>query len=438
MPDSPVIVLRSEDFATLDELLGARAAIAAPVLFRVRAEELDAVLAALRDGDDVCFAGDPPALVEHRLRSLARRSRAGGELDALTGLANRRAFDRAVAADPPAALLVINLDHFKRFNDLHGHFAGDEVLAAAAARVASAVPPDALAARIGGDVFAVALAAHHDARRTAAAIRAALHAAPLHEEAEGPVTASIGLVVRTTEAAYSELLRRAEGALYAAKARGRDRIVDHAQREREARERDGDVELDGFEEMTRVLSERVADVISWRGRRVFQGLREQADLDALTSLFSRRYLDRRLPFEIEQARDRSRALSIGLLDVDHFGRVNKEHGWPTGDRVLADTAARVRAALRATDWAARYGGEEICIVLDGVGLDSARLALERVRSSIAGGPFETTQGAPLAITASIGVAELDLPGGETNAALIERASERLLEAKRGGRDRVCG
>jgi diguanylate cyclase (GGDEF)-like protein len=430
VPEPTVVVLRGEDFATPGDLLRARDAIAAPVLFRVRAGELDAVLAAMRDTDDVCLEGDPPGLVEHRVRALARR--AGRDL--LTGLANRTAFDRALIAAPPAALLVINLDHFKRLNDTYGHLAGDEVLKAAAARVAAAAPADAVVARTGGDVFAVALASHHDPRRVAGAIRAAFHAGPFLEGAQ--VTASIGLVVRTGEPDHGELLRRAEGALYAAKARGRDRIVDHAEREREARARDGDVEVEGFEEMTRVLAERVADVISWRGRKVFQGLREQADLDALTGLFSRRYLDRRLPFELEQAHAQGRPLSIGLLDVDHFGRVNKEHGWPTGDRILADAAARVRAALRASDWAARYGGEEICIVLDGVDLDAARAALERVRASIASTPFPTTQGAPLAITASIGAAELG--PDEALAELLERASARLLEAKRGGRDRVRG
>jgi two-component system cell cycle response regulator len=245
---------------------------------------------------------------------------------------------------------------------------------------------------------------------------------------------SIGVVVRTTETSYDELLRHADGALYAAKARGRDRIVEHSDREREVRERDGDLEVEGFEEMTRVLAERVADVITERGRRVFQGLREQADLDALTGLAARRYLDRRLPFELERARDRGRPLSVGLLDIDNFGLVNKAHGWPTGDKVLAAAAARIRDALRASDWAARYGGEEICIVLEGVDGEAARAVLERVRAAVAGKPFATTQDEPLAITVSIGCVELG--PDETAAQLLERASTRLLLAKRDGRDRV--
>jgi diguanylate cyclase (GGDEF)-like protein len=166
---------------------------------------------------------------------------------------------------------------------------------------------------------------------------------------------------------------------------------------------------------------------------VFQELREQADVDALTGLHSRRYLDRRLPFELEHARERNGPLSVALLDVDHFGRVNKEHGWPTGDKVLADTAARIRGALRATDWAARYGGEEICIVLDAA-LADAREALDRVRTAVAAAAFATTSGAPLAITVSIGCAELEPT--DTLASLIERASARLLDAKGTGRNQV--
>lgn len=427
-----MITLRSEDYATIDDLVCARGAIAAPVLFRVRPAELERILPRLRDDDDVCIDGDPPALIEHRLQALGRRT--SKTLDALTGLLNRATFARIVAHDLPAALLVVNLDRFKQLNDQLGHLVGDQVLTAAAARTRSAVPADAAIARIGGDTFALALASHHDPHRIAAAILAAFRAAAFPEDAR--VTASIGLVVRTTEASYEDLVRHADAAMYAAKARGRDRVVEHAERAREARERDGDLELDGFEDVTRVLAERVADVISWRGRRMFQGLREQVDVDVLTGLYSRRYLERRLAFEIEQAATRGAPLAVGLLDVDHFGRVNKEHGWPTGDKVLAEAADRVRHALRGTDWAARYGGEEICIILDGAGIDAARAVLERVRAAVAASPFQTTGGVALPISVSIGCAEL--AAGETALALVERASTHLLEAKRGGRDRVCG
>jgi diguanylate cyclase (GGDEF)-like protein len=154
--------------------------------------------------------------------------------------------------------------------------------------------------------------------------------------------------------------------------------------------------------------------------------------DALTGLFTRRYLDRRLGFEVQQAHEDQVALSVGLLDVDHFGRVNKEHGWPTGDRVLADTAARVREALRDSDWAARYGGEEICIVLRHAGLDAARAALERVAQVIRASPSDD-KGEALTITVSIGCAQL-ATNETTGSSSVQCAAAR---AKGGGRDRVC-
>jgi len=238
VPEPPVIVLRSDDYASVGELLRARERIAGPVLLRVRPEQLAEVLAQLPDGDDVCLLDDPPELVEHRARRLARPTT---HIDALTGVLTRASFVAACTAELPAALLVANLDHFKQINDTHGHLAGDDILRDAGARIRAALPDDALAGRIAGDSFGIALAAHHDAAHVAGTLRAAFHAAPFPHA--GRVTISIGLVVRSTERSYDELLRHADGAVYAAKARGRDRVVAHADRERAARERDGDVEL---------------------------------------------------------------------------------------------------------------------------------------------------------------------------------------------------
>ena len=180
--------------------------------------------------------------------------------------------------------------------------------------------------------------------------------------------------------------------------------------------------------------ELVARVRSHLSR--LSALREMAIRDGLTRCYNHKYFKMRLEQEMVRARRYSSALSLGLLDVDHFGQVNKQHGWPTGDRVLADAAARIRDALRESDWAARYGGEEICIVLDGAPLAAATAALERVRAAIAGAPFATTSDEPLAVTASIGCVEL--AAGETLAELVERASVQLLAAKQAGRDRVIG
>lgn len=122
------------------------------------------------------------------------------------------------------------------------------------------------------------------------------------------------------------------------------------------------------------------------------------------------------------------------MDIDHFGAVNKDHGWPSGDKVLADVAERIRRNTRAEDWAARYGGEEICIVMHGTALDVARPALERIHSAVAGEPFKTTAGKDIQVTISGGATER--AEYDTLEAFLERVSQKLLVAKQGGRNRI--
>jgi diguanylate cyclase (GGDEF)-like protein len=246
------------------------------------------------------------------------------------------------------------------------------------------------------------------------------------------ITASAGVAAA---APIEDLWRQADEALYAAKARGRDRAVSYNDLAREAASTGRDLDLESFESRTRILADKVADVIARRGRRLFEELKEQADIDALTGLYSRRYLDRRLELELESARERALPMAVALLDIDAFGDVNKTHGWPTGDRVLGDIAERIRATVRADDWVARYGGEEICVVMLGTDLDQAQIVLERVRVAIESTPFVTTGDRPLRITASLGAAALD-GSAETVASLLERASARLLAAKAAGKNQV--
>src|SRR5689334_14896130 len=149
MADPAVVVLSSEDYGSIDDMLIARQAISALVLYRIHAGELGAVLARMREGDDVCLADDPQLLVEHRLRVMAHRA----GIDPMTGMLDRASFVNAASAELPAALLAINLDRFKRFNDQHGHMVGDELLREAASRIHAAVPRDGYLARISGDLF---------------------------------------------------------------------------------------------------------------------------------------------------------------------------------------------------------------------------------------------------------------------------------------------
>ena len=163
--------------------------------------------------------------------------------------------------------------------------------------------------------------------------------------------------------------------------------------------------------------------------------------DVLTGWHNRRYLQRRLPEELARAHRHLQPLSGLLLDVDHFKRVNDKYGHATGDRVLRDVADRVKRELRSSDVAVRYGGEEFAVLLPQTGLrDAARLA-ERIRQTVAGAPFRGQDGEELAVTLSIGVAQLRaLPRGmdmeSLGEQLLEDADFALYRAKAGGRNRV--
>jgi diguanylate cyclase (GGDEF)-like protein len=154
-----------------------------------------------------------------------------------------------------------------------------------------------------------------------------------------------------------------------------------------------------------------------------QHLDELARTDALTGLPNRRSWDEELDRALARAeRDRS-PMAIALLDLDHFKRVNDEHGHQAGDRVLKESASAWRAALRRGDFLARVGGEEFGVILDGCGLADATELAERIRRATPG-----------ALSSSAGVAEW--APGEAPEALFARADAALYAAKDGGRDRT--
>jgi two-component system, cell cycle response regulator len=168
--------------------------------------------------------------------------------------------------------------------------------------------------------------------------------------------------------------------------------------------------------------------------RELASLAEVARRDALTGLANRRAFDEALLREVARARRSGAALAVVVLDVDHFKRVNDAHGHAAGDLVLAEVAARARAALRAGDLLARVGGEELAAVLPAADLAAAAEVAERIRSGLAAAPV-VAGGAALAVTASLGCAAL-LPSDADGAAVLARADARLYDAKRGGRNRV--
>lgn len=159
-------------------------------------------------------------------------------------------------------------------------------------------------------------------------------------------------------------------------------------------------------------------------------LRRLATTDPLTHLANRRAFEERLPQEAARARRHGRRLSLVVVDLDHFKRVNDEHGHPAGDRVLAEFAERLRGNVRPEDFVARMGGEEFAWLMPECGAPEAASAAERLRGLVARAPFPEG----ITVTLCAGVCELSDADGPGD--LYRRADEALYRAKADGRNRV--
>lgn len=156
--------------------------------------------------------------------------------------------------------------------------------------------------------------------------------------------------------------------------------------------------------------------------------------DALTGLGNYRYLSLALSREVERAARFGRPLAVLMLDLDRFKGVNDVHGHQRGDEVLVEVAARLRAVIREVDVVARYGGEEMVLVLPETDREGAELLADRVGEVMRQQPFGGPEQDPVRVTVSTGIA-VRPEHGVTGAALLRAADEALYDAKRAGRDR---
>jgi diguanylate cyclase (GGDEF)-like protein len=160
---------------------------------------------------------------------------------------------------------------------------------------------------------------------------------------------------------------------------------------------------------------------------------ESSILDGLTGAMNRRHFDDRLIGELAFAKRHEAHVSLLLLDIDHFKRVNDRYGHQAGDAVLRQLAAAVRSALRLEDVFARYGGEEFAIIARGIDLAHAFSFGERVRGLVATTPFRHDQ-ITIPVTLSIGVASLSDCRDASVDQLVSLADSRLYLAKAAGRN----
>lgn len=154
--------------------------------------------------------------------------------------------------------------------------------------------------------------------------------------------------------------------------------------------------------------------------------------DGLTGLFNHRHFQECLQQEFERLGRFSEPLSLMLLDIDHFKKVNDTYGHPAGDAVLKGIAQILRATLRAVDIPARYGGEEFAAILIGTDSSGAKNMAERLRKTVEKTVFPV-DGRPLKVTMSIGISSYPSDARKKEE-LIEKADQAMYHAKKSGRN----
>ncbi|SFM01512.1 GGDEF domain-containing protein [Marinobacter zhejiangensis] len=162
--------------------------------------------------------------------------------------------------------------------------------------------------------------------------------------------------------------------------------------------------------------------------------RNRALTDVLTQLPNREAWQQRMSFEMARWERYGHPVTIGVLDIDHFKRINDSYGHKAGDRVIQLVAKTLEGRLRATDFIARYGGEEFVLMMPETTTDTAKAVLDDLRGQVAELPFHF-RGEPVTITFSAGLT--DLRTGDDQDSVFDRADKVLYDAKSGGRNRVC-
>jgi diguanylate cyclase (GGDEF)-like protein len=157
--------------------------------------------------------------------------------------------------------------------------------------------------------------------------------------------------------------------------------------------------------------------------------------DGLTRLYNHRYFQDELARAFEESQRYDRPLSLAIVDIDFFKKVNDTYGHAVGDEVLKCVSNVFRESVRATDLVARYGGEEFAVMMPETELDDAITFAEKIRSIVESTTADTQAG-PLKVTVSIGVSAAPLTKVRTAKELVVHADKALYRAKKSGRNRV--
>ena len=167
-------------------------------------------------------------------------------------------------------------------------------------------------------------------------------------------------------------------------------------------------------------------------------LQEKTTIDALTGIRNRSYFDKKYIAELRRSRRECTHLSLAMLDIDHFKKINDSHGHMVGDQCIKIVANKLKQALkRPSDDVCRYGGEEFVLILPNTELDGALLLLEQLRAEIERSPI-TTEGLTIPLTISAGVACTVVTALQAEESLLGAADQQLYQAKKAGRNNIKG
>jgi two-component system cell cycle response regulator len=167
-----------------------------------------------------------------------------------------------------------------------------------------------------------------------------------------------------------------------------------------------------------------------------KNLYNSATRDGLTQAYNKKYFGEALRREFAHALRQQTPLTLVMFDIDHFKKINDQHGHTAGDHVLSKLAVKVHECIRAEDTFARYGGEEFALLLREASEKQGFACAERIRRTVESTDFIPSGGQRIPVTSSFGVATFTGTEFTLPEQLIEAADQFLYQAKRGGRNRV--
>lgn len=186
------------------------------------------------------------------------------------------------------------------------------------------------------------------------------------------------------------------------------------------------------QEKFRILAQQF--LIGAKRAHLYKRMQELSITDSLTGLFSRRHFLDRFKEELRRSKKFKYRFSFLMLDIDRFKTFNDQYGHLVGDAILREVAKTTKETIRQVDFVARYGGEELCVILVETDKEQARFAAERIRRAIESKAIKVYD-EELRVTVSIGLAVFS-DDGSTLEELIERADKALYIAKEEGRNKV--